>query len=115
MAKAMTKGALRAALAVRLRALRTARAMSQDQLGRASDLSGKFIGEVERSQKSISIDSLYRISRALEVPLAALTKVEAESPQDRMVSKQLEQLVALARQHPKQLSRLLAVVHELLS
>jgi len=30
------------------------------------DLSGKFIGEVERGEKSISLDSLTRISEALE-------------------------------------------------
>jgi len=38
-------------------------------------LSGKFIGEVERGEKSISIDSLYRVSVALEVPLRELTDV----------------------------------------
>ena len=36
---------------------------------------GKFIGEVERGEKSISIDSLYRVSVALEVPLRHLTDV----------------------------------------
>jgi transcriptional regulator with XRE-family HTH domain len=48
---------------------------SQERLGKGSGLSGKFIGEVERGEKSISIDSLYRVSVALEVPLRELTDV----------------------------------------
>ncbi|PYN38223.1 MAG: hypothetical protein DME01_01520 [Candidatus Rokuibacteriota bacterium] len=62
-------------LGQRLRALRKQRALSQERLGKGSGLSGKFIGEVERGEKSISIDSLYRVSVALEVPLRDLTDV----------------------------------------
>lgn len=62
----------------RLRALRKQRALSQERLGERSGLSGKFIGEVERGEKSISIDSLYRVSVALEVPLRDLTDVRAD-------------------------------------
>src|SRR5215813_13823379 len=64
-------------LGQRLRALRKQRALSQERLGDRSGLSGKFIGEVERGEKSISIDSLYRVSVALEVPLRELTDVRA--------------------------------------
>ena len=59
----------------RLRELRKQRGLSQGRLGDRSSLSGKFIGEVERGEKSISIDSLYRVSVALEVPLPRLTDV----------------------------------------
>ena len=62
-------------LGQRLRELRKQRGLSQEQLGDRSSLSGKFIGEVERGDKSISIDSLYRVSVALEVPLRHLTDV----------------------------------------
>ena len=65
-------------LGQRLRALRKQRALSQERLGERSQLSGKFIGEVERGEKSISIDSLYRVSVALEVPLRDLTDVRAD-------------------------------------
>jgi transcriptional regulator with XRE-family HTH domain len=67
-------------LGQRLRALRKQRALSQERLGERSNLSGKFIGEVERGEKSISIDSLYRVSVALEVPLRDLTDVRADKP-----------------------------------
>ena len=62
-------------LGQRLRALRKQRALSQERLGKGSGLSGKFIGEVERGEKSISLDSLYRISLALAVPLGHLADV----------------------------------------
>ena len=66
-------------LGQRLRALRKQRALSQERLGDRSGLSGKFIGEVERGEKSISIDSLYRVSVALEIPLRELTDVRDKS------------------------------------
>jgi transcriptional regulator with XRE-family HTH domain len=59
-------------LGQRLRALRKQRALSQERLGDRSGLSGKFIGEVERGEKSITLDSLYLLSRALRTPLDRL-------------------------------------------
>ena len=58
-------------------------ALSQERLGERAGLSGKFIGEVERGEKSISIDSLYHVSVALEVPLRELTDVRADKPRTR--------------------------------
>lgn len=64
---------LRALLGERLRTVRKRNGLSQERLGSRSNLSGKFIGEVERGIKSISVDSLYRVAAALGVPLRALT------------------------------------------
>jgi transcriptional regulator with XRE-family HTH domain len=63
-------------LGLRLRELRKHRGLSQNRLGERSSLSGKFIGEVERGDKSISIDSLYKVAVALEVPLTHLTDIQ---------------------------------------
>jgi transcriptional regulator with XRE-family HTH domain len=52
-------------LGQRLRELRKHRGFSRARLGKRSSLSGKFIGEVERSEKS------------LEVPLSSLTDVRS--------------------------------------
>lgn len=62
-------------LAQRLRALRQEQRLSQEALGQRSGLSGKFIGEVERKKKSISVASLSAVARALKVPLPMLTDV----------------------------------------
>ena len=81
-------------LGQRLRALRKQRSLSQERLGQRSGLSGKFIGEVERGEKSISMDSLYHVAVALEVPLRQLTDV---SPSRRVAvpSEAAERLFAL--------------------
>lgn len=64
-------------LGQRLRALRKQHGLSQERLGDRSGLSGKFIGEVERGEKSISVDSLYHVSMALAVPLRHLIDVRS--------------------------------------
>ena len=81
-------------LGQRVRELRKQRGLSQQRLGAGASLSGKFIGEVERGEKSISIDSLYKVAVALAVPLAQLTDVK---PGRRGVvpSKEAEQIFAL--------------------
>jgi len=66
--------ALRISLGQRLRAIRQERGLSQQDLGASAGLSGKFIGEVERGDKSVSIDSLYRVGRVLKVSLADLVE-----------------------------------------
>lgn len=63
-------------LGERLRALRKQRGLSQEALGARAGLSGKFIGEVERGEKSISVDSLYHVAVALKVPMRLLTDVQ---------------------------------------
>jgi transcriptional regulator with XRE-family HTH domain len=67
---------VRAILGARLRSLRTEMGLTQRALGRRAGLSGKFIGEVERGEKSITIDSLYLISRALGTPLDELASMK---------------------------------------
>ena len=78
----------------RLRALRKERGLTQDKLGELSGLSGKFIGEVERGQKSISIDSLYAVAVALRTPLRSLVDVgTGETP--TAASEDVERIYAL--------------------
>jgi len=102
-------------LGQRLRTLRKQRGLSQERLGQKSRLSGKFIGEVERGEKSISIDSLYHVAIALEVPLRHLTDVR---PGRRAVvpSEEAERLFALVSAHrrPGEVRRALHVVRAML-
>jgi transcriptional regulator with XRE-family HTH domain len=41
-------------------------------LAEKADLHHNYIGEVERGQKTISIDALLRIAKALKLPLSEL-------------------------------------------
>jgi XRE family transcriptional regulator, regulator of sulfur utilization len=87
-------------LGQRLRALRKQHGLSQERLGERAGLSGKFIGEVERGEKSISIDSLYHVSVALDIPLRELTDVRAEKPA-AVPSEEAEKIFALVSNRRK--------------
>jgi transcriptional regulator with XRE-family HTH domain len=93
-------------LAPRVRALRKQRGLSQERLGDRAGLSGKFIGEVERGEKSISIDSLYRVAVALEIPLRELTDVRADK-RSAVPSEEAEKIFALVsgRRRPEDIRR----------
>jgi transcriptional regulator with XRE-family HTH domain len=93
-------------LGQRLRALRKQHGLSQERLGERAGLSGKFIGEVERGEKSISIDSLYHVAVALDIPLRELTDVRADRPA-AVPSEDAEKIFALVsnRRRPDDIRR----------
>jgi transcriptional regulator with XRE-family HTH domain len=101
-------------LGQRLRALRKQRGFSQERLGERSGLSGKFIGEVERAEKSISIDSLYRVSVALDIPLRELTDVRERA---NVPSEEAEKIFALVsgRRRAEDLRRAYEVLRAMFS
>lgn len=57
----------RRVLGVRMRELRKSAGFTQENLGEKTELSYKFIGELERGQVNVSIDSLEKIAYALGV------------------------------------------------
>jgi transcriptional regulator with XRE-family HTH domain len=102
---------VRKALGTKIRSLRKERGWSQEALGERSALSGKFIGEVERGEKSISIDSLYHVAVALEIPLRELTDVRADKPSG-VPSEEAERIFALVsgRRRPEDLRKAFKVL-----
>jgi ribosome-binding protein aMBF1 (putative translation factor) len=63
---------LRTAFGRRVRELRRRRGWSQAVLAAKAGFSGKFLGEVERGEKSISLDNLAYLARAVRVPMTEL-------------------------------------------
>ena len=55
-----------------LKALRTARAWTQDHLGEVANLNPKYLGEMERGERNPSLDVVWRLARALGVDAAEL-------------------------------------------
>ena len=105
---------VRKALGERLRAIRRERGLSQQSLGNRAGLSGKFIGEVERAEKSISVDSLFHIAQVFKVSLATLADVATR--QGQAPPAEAQQLYALlTRRRPKEIRHALNVVRALLS
>jgi len=56
----------------RLRTYRNRRKLSQDALGELAGLHGKYIGQLERGEKNATLESVEKISRALNLPLEIL-------------------------------------------
>jgi XRE family transcriptional regulator, regulator of sulfur utilization len=48
--------------------------MTQEKLAERADLNPKYLGEVERGEKIISIEALLRISRAVKTPIRLFFK-----------------------------------------
>jgi transcriptional regulator with XRE-family HTH domain len=64
----------RKALAEAIRRYRKRAKMTQERLGELAELHPKYIGEVERMEKTISVDALARIAAALKVRLRDLVR-----------------------------------------
>ena len=64
----------RKSLAQTIRSYRKKAEMTQERLGELADLNPKYVGEVERMEKTISVDALYRVAKALKVRLRDLVR-----------------------------------------
>ena len=55
-----------------MRAERQARKLTQQELAFESGLSLTYVGEIERGQRMVSVDTLLRVARALDLTAAQL-------------------------------------------
>lgn len=67
-----------ARLARRIRTLREARGLTQEDFARASDISPSFASLLERGERSPSLETLLQVAAALDVPLSELFLQDAE-------------------------------------
>ena len=57
---------------IRIRELRAARGMTQEDLAELSGLSRQYIGDVERGVRNISLVNIEKLARAFKTPLSEL-------------------------------------------
>ena len=69
----------RATLARTIRFYRKRKKLTQEGLGELAELNPKYIGEVERCEKTISVDALARIAEAVKTPLRDFFKEVGET------------------------------------
>ena len=81
---------LRGQVGARLKQLRQARRLTQEQLAERASLSYKFVGEIERGRGNPTLTTLNALSEALGVGLADLLGIETEAP--RLTPKQVTQV-----------------------
>ena len=65
---------LKEVMAINLRRLRHAKEMTQEELAERAGLSARYVGAIERANKSASVSVLGRIADALEVEPAELIR-----------------------------------------
>ncbi len=66
-------------LGKRVKQLRVAKKLTQEDLGFMLGNSGKQIGRIERGENNVTSCMLYQISKALEIPLKEIFDFEVES------------------------------------
>ena len=62
----------RAAFAARVRALRLAKGLSQEQLAERAGLHRTYVSSLERGQRNVGLDNILDLAAALDVPAAEL-------------------------------------------
>ena len=67
--------------------------MSLDRAGEKGGLSGKYWGEVERGEKSPTLEKVSAMAKALGVPLHALVQVEREEDEEKILRKRIDTIL----------------------
>lgn len=62
----------------RIHDFRVQRKMSQEELALASEIHPAYLGRLERGEKCPTVDTLYKVSQGLKVPLSELLNITAE-------------------------------------
>lgn len=75
----MEKDNLRATLAANLRRHRESKGISQEELASLAGLHRTYVGAVERAERNITLSTLERLARALDVdPVSLLLHMEGD-------------------------------------
>lgn len=62
----------------RVQKFRTQRKLSQEALALASEIHPAYLGRVERGERCPTVDTLFKISQGLKVPLSELLDISAD-------------------------------------
>jgi len=100
----------------KITSLRKSRGMTQEELGDKAGLHWTYIGGVERGEKNLTIKSLEKIARALNVSLKdLLSPVKLTSPKTEKEKLLSEITRILQRQKEKDLHLILKVIKDVLN
>jgi len=100
----------------KISSLRKGRGMTQEELGDKAGLHWTYIGGVERGEKNLTIKSLEKIARALNVSLKdLLSPVKLTSPKTEKEKLLGEITRILKRQKEKDLQLILKVIKDVLN
>ena len=97
----------------RIRYYRTQQKISQEKLSEYSDLHPTYIGQIERGEKTPSIETLYKIAKGLRIPLSTLVEGidNFAEPVDNFAYKCFQ---LIERQPPKKQEHLYYILKQIL-
>ena len=79
----------------RIRNYRNSIGISQETLGERAGLHTSYIGQLERGEKNATLETLYKVSTALEIPLSKLfEKLEGETDEGRNIPLECYEFIA---------------------
>lgn len=82
-------------IGARIRTLRSSKKMSQEELALAAGLTPAYLGRVERGEKCPSVDTIYKISLGLNIPMTEIVDISADlSPAKEQALKRVEGIFA---------------------
>ena len=106
---------LREMFGERVRDLRKAKKLTQEELGEKAGLHYTYIGSIERAETNLSMDNIEKIARGLGVEAVELFRFSSEevavSERDRML---MGISALLEEQDEKTLGRVLRILREVL-
>ena len=82
------------AVAARIRQLRLEKGISKEEVSQTAGINPAYYGQVERGLKCPTIDTLYKISLALDVSLSELVRVDMSTVQNSEIER-IKNLLAL--------------------
>ena len=105
---------IRKGLGTRIRELRRSGGFTQEKLGEKSGLNYKFIGELERGQVNVSLDSLAKIAEALMVKVGDLFSEERVFVQ-KIFIREKNRLSSLSPQNVRVIKKALRLLNNIFS
>ena len=103
-------------IGLRLRRYRQERGYSQGGLAELAGLHPTYIGQVERGEKNITVDSLFRITGALGVSLSQVLEMAEDAPSENAYPRMAYELLSsCSPQRQEQLYRILEQIQALSS
>ena len=96
----------------RIRSLRTAKGLTQQQLGHQADVDYKFIGEIERGNMNPSFKVLVKIAKVLDIDLPEILRFEQEISDPKELETRIKQIIrALSAEKLQKVLMLLRVLY----
>lgn len=98
-------------LGLRIRELRSAQRMSQEELAFKAGISPAHLGQIERAMKNPTVDTVGKIAAALDTPVSSLFTMDAVSitPANTTVEKINAQLAGMDEAEQKDILRIIRI------